>query len=319
MRLVRRIAVAALALPLSLIGLLALLWGVAMLRETDGRVPARTTLVETRLGRIAATVTGPADGRPILLVHGSAAWSGFWRDIAAHLAAKGWRVVAADLPPFGYSDHDPEARYDRASQAERLAALLRAVSNKPAAVVGHSFGAGAATELALRSPGQIRGLVLVDAALGTFDPQAPSSPGLLGSGMVAQPLTSLSITNPWAIGPLMRSFISRKEAAAPWLETLRQPMRRPGSTAAYAAWLPSLFSTNDGGLSWKSSEVAKIRIPVDLIWGETDTVTPIAQGEHIAKLVRARSFAKLKGVGHIPHIEAPAEFLAALDAALAQP
>lgn len=313
---IRRIGIAALSVPLTLIGLIILFWLSTFLRETDTSVPPTATLTQTSLGKVAATISGPADGPAILLVHGSAAWSGFWRDIAAHLAGQGWRVIAVDLPPFGYSDRDPQARYDRASQARRLSDLLKTLSPRPAVVLGHSFGAGAATELALRDPDQVKQLVLVDAALGTLDPQAPSSPGLLGSGLVAQPLTAISITNPWAIGPLMRSFISKKDAAAPWLETLRQPMRRPGSTAAYAAWLPSLFSTNDGGLSWRSAELAKIRMPVALVWGETDTVTPIAQGEALARILKPKSFVRLPGVGHIPHIESPGPFMKALDGVL---
>jgi pimeloyl-ACP methyl ester carboxylesterase len=313
---IRRIGIAALSVPLTLIGLLALFWFLAIAREQDDAVPPATTLTETRLGKVAATITGPADGPAILLVHGSAAWSGFWRDVAAHLAGRGWRVIAVDLPPFGYSDRDPLKRYDRASQATRLSDLLKARAGKPVVVLGHSFGAGAATELALRNPGQVRQLVLVDAALGTLDPAALSSPGLLGSGLVAQPPTAATITNPWAIGPLMRSFISKKEAAAPWLETLRQPMRRPGSTAAYAAWLPSLLSTNDGGLSWRSAELAKIAMPVAIIWGETDTVTPIAQGEALAAILHPKAFVRLPGTGHIPHIESPGLFQKALDGVL---
>lgn len=313
----RRIGIAVLSVPLTLIGLVLLLWLLAFVRETDRHVPPTTMITQTSLGKVAATVTGPLDGPSILLVHGSAAWSGFWRDIAKHLGERGWRVIAVDLPPFGYSDHDPRARYDRTSQAQRLSDLLKALAGQPAVVLGHSFGAGAATELALRNPEQVSQLVLVDAALGTLDPKGPpASPGLLGSGLVARPLTAISVTNPWAIGPLMRSFISRKEAAAPWLATLRQPMRRPGSTAAYAAWLPSLFATNDGGLSWRSAELAKIRMPVAIIWGETDTVTPIAQGENLARILRPKQFVRLPGTGHIPHIESPGAFTKALDGVL---
>jgi pimeloyl-ACP methyl ester carboxylesterase len=313
---IRRIGVAVLSVPLVLIGLLALFWAMALLRENDTRVPPATTITQTSLGKVAATISGPADGPPILLVHGSAAWSGFWRDVAAHLAAQGWRVIAVDLPPFGYSDRDPQARYDRTSQATRLSDLLRAVAKRPVVVLGHSFGAGAATEFALRHPDQVRQLVLVDAALGTLDPQAPAAPGLLGSGLVAQPLTAATVTNPWAIGALMRSFISKKDAAAPWLETLRQPMRRPASTAAYAAWLPSLFATDDAGLSWRSAELAKIAMPVAILWGETDSVTPIAQGENLARILHPKRFVRLPGTGHIPHIESPGPFMKALDGVL---
>jgi pimeloyl-ACP methyl ester carboxylesterase len=291
----------------------------ASLRETETAMPATSHMVPTPLGGVAVQIAGPAVGPPILLVHGTAGWSGFWRNVTAHLAAGGWRVIAVDLPPFGYSEHDPLARYDRASQAARLAAVLEQTAGRPAIMVGHSFGAGAVVELALRAPGRIRALVLVDAALGALDPppQGGGAAGwALGQSWIAQPVTAATMTNPMLTGWLFRSLLARKEAAAPWLETIRQPMRREGTTAAYAAWLPALMTADDGGMSRRSANLARIAAPVSLIWGEADTVTPIAQGETLARLMRARSFARLPGVGHIPHIEDEAGFLAALDAAI---
>ena len=82
---IRRIGIAVLSLPLVLIGLLVLFWFLAIARENDDAVPPTTTITETSLGKVAATITGPADGPVILLVHGSAAWSGFWRDVAAQI------------------------------------------------------------------------------------------------------------------------------------------------------------------------------------------------------------------------------------------
>jgi pimeloyl-ACP methyl ester carboxylesterase len=287
-------------------------------REGGAQMPAGERMVATPLGGVAAEVAGPEGGTPILLVHGTAGWSGFWRNVSAHLAGRGFRVIAVDLPPFGYSDHDPQGRYDRTSQAARLAAVLEEVAGRPAIVVGHSFGSGAAVELALRRPALVSRLVLVDAALGTIDP-APADRGrtgsLLGQGWIAQPVTSATMTNPLLTGRLLRSMLARKEAADPWIETIRQPMRRTGTTAAYATWLPALFAADDGGWSRRSAYLRRIAMPVHLIWGEADTVTPIAQGEALARLTRAASFARLPGVGHIPHIEDEAAFLAALDAA----
>jgi pimeloyl-ACP methyl ester carboxylesterase len=291
----------------------------ASFRETGTGMPAASHIVPMPLGGVAVQVAEPAAGPPILLVHGTAGWSGFWRNVSAHLAARGWRVIAVDLPPFGYSEHDPQARYDRASQAARLAAVLQQTAGRPAIVVGHSFGAGAVAELALRAPARVRSLVLVDAALGILDP-GPQGRGVaewaLGQGWIAQPVTSASLTNPMLTGWLFRSLLARKEAAAPWLETIEQPMHREGTTAAYAAWLPFLLTADDGGMSRRSANLARIAMPVSLIWGEADTVTPVAQGEALARLMRARSFARLPGVGHIPHIEDEAGFLAALDAAI---
>src|SRR4051794_37171400 len=116
----------ALALFLFILVLLLILRAAAEWREHDVAAPKETVRFTTPLGSVAARVSGPAGGTPIVLVHGTAAWSGFWSEIAAHLAQRGWRVVAIDLPPFGWSDRDPAGRYDRASQAERLSAVVAA-------------------------------------------------------------------------------------------------------------------------------------------------------------------------------------------------
>jgi pimeloyl-ACP methyl ester carboxylesterase len=316
MRAVRFGGEAAGGLLLLLILVLAAFRIAAAMRESGAPAPAGTRMVATPYGAVAVNLAGPENGPPVMLVHGTAAWSGFWKDVAAHLAGRGWRVIAVDLPPFGWSEHDPRARYDRIAQAERLEAVLAALAGRSAVVVGHSFGAGPATELALRHPRRLRSLVLVDAALGTLD-----GPGKSGGALRLRPLaeaaTAATVTNPAATGPLLRSLIARKDQAEPWLPVLRQPMRRRGTTAAYARWLPSLFATDDGALSRRSADLARLAVPLALIWGEADTVTPIAQGRRIAALGRARSFAILPGVGHIPHIEDPQGFLAALDSAIA--
>lgn len=300
------------------IGAGILLRTAAALREQGAALPAGSTLVPTHAGRVAVRIEGPRDAPVVLIVHGTAAWGGFWRDISAHLARRGWRVVAVDLPPFGYSDRDPQARYDRITQAERLGDVLRAVAARPATVVGHSFGAGAATELALRHPAQLRRLVLVDAALGTLDP-APGRSAVaraVSMRVLAEGVTAATVTNPLATGALLRSFMARKDAAAAWVPTIQQPMRRAGTTSAYALWLPALFATDDGAWSRTSARLAGVRVPVAIIWGAADTVTPLDQGQRLARLMRAQQFTILKDVGHIPHVEAPAAFAAALDTAL---
>lgn len=293
----------------------------AAMREDETARPATTQMVATPLGEVAVQLAGPAAGPPILLIHGTAGWSGFWRNVTAHLAGRGWRVIAVDLPSFGYSAHDPERRYNRGSQAARLAAVIGQVAGRPTLVVGHSFGSGAAVELALRHPTQVSRLVLVDAALGKIDPPE-SGQGLtqraLAQSWIARPLTSATMTNPLLTGRLLRSMLARREAADAWITTIQEPMRREGTTAAYAAWLPELFVANDSSLSRRSTNLSRIAMPVHLIWGEADTVTPIAHGETLARLLRARSFARLPGVGHIPHIEDEAGFLAALDEAIGE-
>ncbi|MBS8228699.1 hypothetical protein DYI42_20935 [Vannielia litorea] len=53
------------------------------------------------------------------------------------------------------------------------------------------------------------------------------------------------------------------------------------------------------------------------LWGVEDTATPLAQGEKLVALVPGARLWKLDGLGHIPQIEDPAAFMAALKDALA--
>ena len=296
---------------------LLILRGAAAAREDGAPPPPDTTMITTPTGTVAVHMAGPAGGPRLLIVHGTAAWGGFWRDIASPLAAQGWRVIAVDLPPFGWSGHDPRARYDRISQADRLSAVIGATGTGPATVVAHSFGAGAATELALRHPDRVRGLVLVDAALGALDPTEETA---AAKAMRVRPLAELvvaaSLTNPAAMPPLVRSLLANKDSAGPWIETLRAPMTREGTTGAYAAWLPNLFTATDGAKSRSSAQLRQIKVPVAIIWGGADTVTPIDQGKRLAGLTGATSLMVLPGVGHIPHIENPRAFRQALDRSL---
>ena len=124
--------------------------------------------MQTSSGGVFVQEKGPPDGIPVVLFHGTAAWSELWWRTSDALAARDFRVIALDLPPFGFSDRP--GTYTRRDQAARINEVLGALKAGPAIIVGHSFGAGAATELVMRYPERTRALVLVDAALGLTAP-----------------------------------------------------------------------------------------------------------------------------------------------------
>src|SRR5688572_19815528 len=47
---------------------------------------------------------GPADGPVIIFTHGMGGWSGLWHDTLVRLSAAGYRCIAIDIPPFGFSE-----------------------------------------------------------------------------------------------------------------------------------------------------------------------------------------------------------------------
>src|SRR6266700_968597 len=58
--------------------------------------------------RLAYVETGPADGEPVLLLHGEPSWSFLYRKVMPVLADAGLRAIAADLVGFGRSDKPAE-------------------------------------------------------------------------------------------------------------------------------------------------------------------------------------------------------------------
>lgn len=289
------------------------LW--AAWREAEPLLPpAEGRMIETSLGAVYVEEAGAADDPAVLLVHGSVGWARMWQPTAEALAAAGYRAIAFDLAPMGFSDRDPGDDYSRARQAARILALVKALEVEPV-LVAHSFGAGPAAEAAMGTPGAFSGLVVVDGAIGLN--AARDLPLVLAPERVRELLVAASITNPLASAPLLKTFLYRKHVVTPEMITmLQRPMNQPGATVTLARWLPTLIVPPVDAMSVTEAGWQGLAVPVAIIWGEQDNVTPLAQGQRLADLASARLFV-LPEVGHIPQIEDPAAFHAALLEALA--
>src|SRR5215207_11592213 len=75
--------------------------------------------------RMAYVEAGPADGPPVLLLHGEPSWSYLYRMVIPPLVAAGLRAVAVDLVGFGRSDKPAEvADHSYARHVEWVRALV---------------------------------------------------------------------------------------------------------------------------------------------------------------------------------------------------
>ncbi len=308
------------AFGVPLLALALLLFGfraAALLRESaDAQAlspPGQT--IATPLGRVFVQMRGPETGQPVLLVPGTAAWGGFWSHVMEVLGRAGYRTIAVDMPPFGFSEHRPQADYGRFDQAARLKAVVDGLGLQRPIVVGHSFGAGSVMELAARHGAVLGGIVVVCGALdlppgeGPHEKPSAAIEALLHAEPVMRTVTAAVVTNPLAMRPLLATMLHRKDAADQGqADILLRPMTRRGTTEAYAQWLPFLLLPERGALTATAGGVAAITVRTAFIWGEKDEVTPLDQGRRLQSLVADSTLDVIRGVGHIPHIEAPAEF-----------
>lgn len=288
--------------------------------EVADLLPANGMMVETSMGAMHVSQWGPQDGQPVILTHGMAAWGGLWREIAGKLAMDGYRVLAVDQPPFGFSDRD-NIDFSRTSQARRIKEMAAKLDLRDYLLVGHSYGGGIAMEAAIIDRLNLKGLVLVCPVMALVPEGSRAMPGevpfVLRQGWLAEPLISASVTNPFLTGFLTKQFMHRKDSLTDaHIATLQRPMTLEGNTGYMVEWLQQFLKGDPSALSRRRGNLANFDKPVALVWGEEDTVTPIALGEELFAIMSPRAFYRMEEIGHMPQLEAPENFANLLKNAL---
>jgi pimeloyl-ACP methyl ester carboxylesterase len=314
----RIVFLAASFLTLACVALLFFSWQ-SLRRETKSPVeaaPASGHFGTVDNTQIFYQEAGPASGKPILLLHGTGAWSEIWRETMTALAKSGFRAIAMDVPPFGYSGKpDGVFEYTRQKQARRIIGLLEVLHIEHATVVAHSVGARAAVEASLAAPERVDRLVLVDPALG-FSSDPDDMPrfeqnhpvwwvrAFFAVKPVRNGLLRTYGTNPLSTKTIFGSFVARKESVTDArVEMLQRPLVVENTTNGYGDWLQELLISQDTSLGNDFANLRKLPMPVFLIWGRADSVTPLWQGQQLKKLIPNWDLAVIDNVGHIPYIE----------------
>lgn len=157
-------------------------------------------------------------GPPVLLLHGLTGRAALWAGVARRLAARGFRVIAPDLR--GHGALARAGGVNLAACVRDILELIAGLGLAPCHLVGHSFGAVVAWEVAASRPAAVDRMVLED------QPPAPPPEGW-------------QAWLEWAAGWPVR-FPSR-EAAIGFL-------KQQGRSLAW--WEPMLTPLPDGGWGW---------------------------------------------------------------------
>jgi pimeloyl-ACP methyl ester carboxylesterase len=111
--------------------------------------------------RLAADVSGPADGPPVLLLHGGGQTRHSWSRAHKTLADAGYRVISLDARGHGQSDWIENGDYGSQSQVEDLLAVVDTLGAAPA-LVGASMGGVNSLLACATAPKLASCLILVD-------------------------------------------------------------------------------------------------------------------------------------------------------------
>ncbi|WIX80527.1 haloalkane dehalogenase [Amycolatopsis carbonis] len=125
--------------------------------------------------RVGYVEAGPADGPPVLLLHGEPSWSYLYRKMLPVLAAAGLRAIAPDLVGFGRSDKPGDIvdhTYARHVSWMRGFAF-DALGLSGVTLVGQDWGGLIGLRLVAENPSRFAGVVAANTGLPTGDQDMP--------------------------------------------------------------------------------------------------------------------------------------------------
>ena len=97
--------------------------------------------------RIHYQEAGDEEAPPMILIHGFISSNLVWNEVLLPLAKSGFRVIAPDLPGYGYSDKPADGRYTIDSQAYAVLGLMDRLGIEKATIVGASYGGAVAATM----------------------------------------------------------------------------------------------------------------------------------------------------------------------------
>ena len=253
------------------------------------------------------------EGPPMVLLHGAGDNALDWRWVMPALATT-HRVYAPDLPGSPDSARPP-ADYSPAFFGRFVAGFLDALGIERAAMVGNSLGGLVALRLALSEPARVTDLVLVDSAgLGRAVNPAFMSVNVPGLVEAAMPFWRTPIgahQRAWGRTALL---FAHPPGSVPreWLAEQRRLAQSPGYLEAHLSVLRALVRPL-GQREVLVDRLSLLKMPTFVVWGERDQVFPESHAREAVARLREGSLAVIPDCGHMPHVECPERFLAALD------
>jgi len=262
-------------------------------------------------GEVLVVQAGRAHAQSLVLVHGLGQ-NGFtdFLPLIEGLAAR-YHVIALDLPGYGYSS-SPEGKYSPTNYARVLRWLLERHAKGPALVVGHSMGGAVALRFASEHPALVKKLVVADAA------------GILHRTAFVKHRVSVPI----AVDGLPDFLKNQAARVKDWGNAVVEKIfSLPGDpTAALRrsdiGWSMALRdrSNINAGLALVDEDYTQaihaLQVPVQIIWGEADTIAPLRTGYVLAERLPRAQLHTLSGVGHVPSEHEVERFAALLDKVL---
>lgn len=238
------------------------------------------------------------DGETRIFLHGIGASASFWNYLWSELPAG--RCIAWEAPGYGASSPLVEAHPGPADYAEVLWRLVSVLSIRRLHLVGHSWGAVIAANFARSHAEVVQSLALINPSPGygsmPLEDRAAGLKARLSTLDELGPQKLAQVSAPSLVSPYADPAIVERAFA------LGVDVNSGGMTQA----LRMMFAAD------LDDYVRQVTMPLLVLNGEDDKVTPPIVSEQIALAAPAASYITLKRCGHLAPLEREVETAAAL-------
>jgi pimeloyl-ACP methyl ester carboxylesterase len=249
-------------------------------------------MTSERIHGVKWAYTDQGKGAAVVLLHGFPLDRRVWEGQVAGLSSH-YRVIAVDLPGFGESDRVSQP-FTMGSLAEGVHDLLERVGALPCVLGGLSMGGYVALAYARKFPTDLTGLMLVDTRAEGDTPEGREARATMaalarreGNGPVVEQMLP-KVTSPDAPG-------KRPEV----VKRLREIMEGcPAETIALAS--EAMCDRED-----QSGALASIPVPVLVIVGERDQITPPPMAQFMQREIPKATLEVIPDAGHMAPMEQP--------------
>ncbi|MBI4265968.1 MAG: alpha/beta hydrolase [Acidobacteria bacterium] len=273
---------------------------------------------DVRMAYMDVPPAGPPNGHTVVLLHGNNFAGFYFGAIAEALRAEGFRIIIPDRVGYGRSSK-PIIPYSFNDWARHTRDLLQRLDIESAMIVGHSMGGMLAARFATQYPGMTERLVLYN-PIGLSDARFDRPAGSVDEAYAR----NLGATYRSVRAGLMR-YVAHDPVA--WNDAFETYARIRYGWTLGADW-PRLAMVQAlaGSVIYADPVVydwPHIRAPTLVFGGAEDMLPGSAEEfrermEDAAETIPGARLLLLRGLGHVPHVEAPERTIPPLVAFLAE-
>ena len=236
---------------------------------------------------------------PVVFLHGIGGGAPSFAPQIASFAAAGYQPVALDLP--GYGAREPVATMSFVALAEDVESAVSEAGLERPVLIGHSMGGMVVQTLLRRRPDDYRAAVF-----SCTSPAFGNPAGDFQKKFVADRLEPLDTGYTMAdIAPAaMRGMMGPNADPAGAALFVEEYAKVPEAT--YRAAVQCLVTFDE------RANLASIKVPVLCLAAELDRNAPPVVLEKMAAKIPGARYVCLPGLGHMPNLEAPPAFDAAI-------